>query len=236
VYCVPYCVPPAGDQGCCTTVRMYFGPRMCSAARASRHIGSWRTRKRARDGTGSARAVPLRSDPNATTREATRLAYDRHFPEMQRIYATGADGGSISVNMSMVTALRHFAASARADGVSEPPADSSHQGFKEGNTPRRLLEIGSALGSEALLFTIICRKPVDVVAVDVSAPCVAFAKQCAAPQAPPGARLSFVAGDVAEVRGWLSIPRPLGCPLTVCSLLAAHPAPYGSRLAAAVWP
>ena len=172
----------------------------------------------------------------AKHRAATREAYDSHFPEMMKIYATGQQGSSsVSVNMSMIVALRAFVTAAREDGISHTPDPSHTSGFQEGPTPRRMLEVGASLGSEAVLFAMICRKPVDVVAMDVSEPCIAFAKKAAAPQAPPGARLSFVAADVAEVGRSEHIDALLGVgrPVESSALPARHLRPTigGARVA-----
>ena len=179
----------------------------------SRHRGlhSWRRRRRA-PATLQPVSSPLQSSITtgcAAVRAATRVAYDKHFQSMKDIYAT-QNGGAIAVNMSMVVALRAFGAAARADGAAEPPADPSHQGFQEGPTPRRLLEIGSALGSEAVLFALICRKPIDVIALDVSAPCVEFAQAVAGSQTPGGAKLRFVAADVADIGSSAELDSALG--------------------------
>jgi hypothetical protein len=96
-------------------------------------------------------------------RHATRDAYDHHFQSMVEVYATQQGHGEIAVNMSMMVGLRAFAAAARKAGLFMSPLQASHHGFTEGVTPSRLLEIGCALGSEAMLFSMLCQKPVEVV-------------------------------------------------------------------------
>ena len=76
----------------------------------------------------------------AKHRKATREAYDSHFPEMMKIYATGQQGSNtISVNMTMIVAMRAYVTAALEDGVPDTPDPAHTSGFQEGPTPRRML-------------------------------------------------------------------------------------------------